>query len=242
LERFLGDRKLPRGSKVVITSNNTSDGVGDTIEAHFGNRVCRIQLRKPSAAQWANDWASVNGISAITRACVAMNPRVMASYLDGESAKENPYIFNPKTNPVTFVSPRSLALMDVAVRNRAVLGEEVTRAAIEGTCGAAFASLLTAFIALEKELIDPAKALSAPLDTPLPGNPSVMLMMMYNMADLIYTQDDLTNALKYVKRVEAREIQAVFMSMITDNSRTAKLGSLNGEVREWMTKNYRIAR
>lgn len=242
LERCVGDKKLPEGSKVFLTSNNVSDGVSDTIEAHFGNRICKVQMRKPSAEKWANDWATANGISAITRACVAMNPRVMASYLDGESAKENPYIFNPKTNPVTFVSPRSLALADVPVRNRAVLGEDVTKAAIEGTCGQAFASLLSSFIALEKELVDPRKPLTKPDDTPLPTNPAALLMLMYNMADLVQTQDELSNAITYVNRVESRELQSVFMTMITDNVRTAKLGSMNPKVKDWMVKNYRVAR
>lgn len=242
LERCVGDKKLPDGSIVFATSNNVSDGISDTIEAHFGNRICKVHMRKPTAEQWANNWATTNGISAITRACVAMNPRVMASYLDGESAKENPYIFNPKTNPVTFVSPRSLALMDVAVRNRAVLGEDVTRAAIEGTCGQAFASLLASFIALEKELVDPRKPLTKPDDTPLPTNPAALLMLMYNMADLVQTQEDLSNAITYVNRVESRELQSVFMTMITDNTRTAKLGSMNPKVKDWMVKNYRIAR
>jgi hypothetical protein len=242
LERCVGDKRLPAGSEVFLTSNNVSDGVNDTIEAHFGNRICKVQMRKPTAEVWANDWATTNGISAITRTCVAMHPSVMASYLDGESAKENPYIFNPKTNPVTFVSPRSLALMDVAVRNRAVLGEAVTRAAIEGTCGLAFANLMASFIALEKELVDPRKPVAEPDKTPLPTNPSALLMLMYNMVDVVQTQGDLSNALQYVNRVESREMQAVFMTMIADNSRTAKLGSMNPKVKEWMTKNYRIAR
>ena len=40
LERTVGDNPLPRGSIVFATSNNASDGVGDSMLAHAGNRVC----------------------------------------------------------------------------------------------------------------------------------------------------------------------------------------------------------
>jgi MoxR-like ATPase len=42
LERMVGDKPLPDGSIVFGTSNNASDGVGDTMLAHAGNRVCII--------------------------------------------------------------------------------------------------------------------------------------------------------------------------------------------------------
>jgi hypothetical protein len=241
LERCVGDTKLTKGTKIFATSNNASDGVDDTIQAHFGNRICRVQLRKTSAERWANGWATLNGISAVTRACVSMNPRLMASYLDSKGA-DNPYIFNPTTNPVTFVSPRSLAIMDAAVRKRRLLGEELTTATIEGTCGKAFAQLMSSFLAMERELIDPRKPIEDPVNTPLPSNPAALIMLMYNMVDLITTQDELSNAATYVQRIEAREMQAVFVSMITDNDRLTKLGSTNVKVGEWMRKNYRIAR
>lgn len=242
LERCVGDRKLANGSIVLATSNNPGEGLGDSLAAHEGNRMMVINMRKPTAEAWANGWAAENGISPVTRACVAMNPRVMASYMDGVTTAENPYIYHPKTNPVTFVSPRSLALMDEAVRARAVLGEDVTAAAIEGTCGAPFAQLMTSFIALEKELINPRKPLADPANTPLPSNPAALLLLMYNMVDLIETQDDMTNAVEYVTRVDSREMQSIFMAAIADGKRTTKLGAGNAKVKEWMVKNYRIAR
>jgi MoxR-like ATPase len=44
LERMVGDRSLTDGSWVIATSNNTSDGVGDSMLAHAGNRVCIAQM------------------------------------------------------------------------------------------------------------------------------------------------------------------------------------------------------
>jgi hypothetical protein len=98
------------------------------------------------------------------------------------------------------------------------------------------------FIALEKELVDPRKPLQDPVNTPLPSNPSAMVMLMYNMVDLIKTPSELSNAMKYIVRSNSREVQSVFVSLGTDNKRVAKLASMNPDVQEWMTKNYRIAR
>lgn len=242
LEYCVGNHKLAERSIVVATSNNSGEGLGDSLGAHEADRLTIVNMRKPTAEGWANGWAAANGISAITRACVAMNPRVMASYMDGETTANNPYIYHPKTNPTSFVSPRSLALMDTYVRDRALLGEEVTNAAVEGTTNAAFAQLLASFIALEKELVDPRKVLNSPKDTPIPANPAAMLLLMYNLVDLIETQDDMTNAVEYVTRIESRELQSVFMAAVADGKRTTKLGAANPKVKEWMVKNYRIAR
>ena len=52
LERMAGDRSLPRGSVIMATSNNASDGVGDSMLAHAGNRVCIVQMSKPTVNPW----------------------------------------------------------------------------------------------------------------------------------------------------------------------------------------------
>lgn len=242
LERCLGDKPLPKGSIVYGSSNNPDDGVGDSFAGHEADRIWFINMRKTDAETWANGWAAENGISGITRACVAMNPRVMASYTDGVTTADNPIIFHPKTNPTRYASPRSIASVDVAVRNRAVLGEELTWAAVEGGTNAAYAQLLMSFIALEKELVDPRKPLEDPMGTPLPTNPSALVLLMYNMSDLIATQDDMSNGITYIKRCESREMQGLFASVLMDNKRTAKLGASNPKVQEWVSKNYRIMR
>jgi hypothetical protein len=242
LERCLGDKPLAKGSIVYATSNNPEDGVGDAFAGHEADRVVFINLRKTDGKTWSNTWAADNGISAITRACVERNPRLTASYMDGVTTADNPYIFHPKTNPTRYASLRSISMADVAVRNRAVLGEELTWAAIEGATNAAYAQLLTSFIALEKELVDPSKPLTDPTGTALPENPAALVLLMYNMVDLIHTQDELSNGIEYIERSDSREMQSVFMSMVIDSNRLTKLGSANRKVQEWMKKNYRIAR
>ena len=84
LERMAGDRALPKGSRLFATSNNASDGVGDSMLAHAGNRVCIVEMAKPTANEWL-EWAGYpqNAISRVVRAFVSMFPRCMASYKEG---------------------------------------------------------------------------------------------------------------------------------------------------------------
>ena len=84
LERSVGDVQLPEGSIVFGTSNNQSDGVGDTMLAHAGNRVCMLSMAKPDTTSWLT-WASENGIQPLIRAWVQMNPRSLHSIL-GDNA------------------------------------------------------------------------------------------------------------------------------------------------------------
>jgi hypothetical protein len=235
LERCLGDFKLPPGSRVFATSNNVSDGVGDSIEAHVANRVCIVPMRKPKAEEWCA-WAATNGVSPVTLACIAMNPRVMASYTDGDDAASNEYIFNPRTNPVSFASPRSIVKADAFVRNSTMLGEDTVFTAVAGTCGLPYASLITTFIALQDQLVPPKQVLADPMGVKLPGGGALWLLM-FNLIPAIETQDDLSAAVQFMQRVDSREMQALFNTMCLNNTRLVPLATSNGEIQKWMLSN-----
>lgn len=239
LEQCLGDYPLPNGSRVFATSNNVSDGVGDSIEAHVANRVCIVPMRKPKAEEWCV-WAESNGISPVTLACVAMNPRVMASYTDGDAAS-NEYIFNPRTNPVSFASPRSIAKADVFVRNWSMIGEEAAFTAIAGTCGLPYATLITTFRALQDQLVPPKQVLADPTGVKVPSGAALWLLM-FNLIAAVETQDDLSAAVQFMQRVDNREMQAVFNTMCLNNERLLPLASSNADIQKWMltNKNWKL--
>jgi len=126
LERTIGDTPLPVGSIVFGTSNNASDGVGDSLLGHVGNRICLLNVSKPTHEEWLR-WANKNGISRLTRAWAAMNPRAFKSYLDPDQ-QDNPYIFKPSSTNKQFVSPRSLAKSSVVtVEDKLVKYEDVLK-------------------------------------------------------------------------------------------------------------------
>lgn len=238
LERFVGDTPLPQGSIVFGTSNNQSDGVGDTMLAHASNRVCLLQMQKPKVEDWLV-WASENAISPLIRAWVHMFPRALNSYLD-DNQKDNPYIFQPSKPQLSFVTPRSLAKASVIVENRDILGEIPTMSALSGTIGYSASADMSAFLSLEKSLPDINEILQQPENVKVPDEISAQLMLMFQALDKLKTQDQLTNFMKFIKRIKSSEIQAIFFTMLVRNKETRTLARGNAEIAKWATENYEL--
>ena len=238
LERMVGDEPLPRGSIVFGTSNNASDGVGDTMLAHAGNRVCIMEMSKPTVNEWL-EWSSANGISRVVRAFVAMFPRVLASYRDGNQ-DDNPYVFNPKKTALSFCSPRSLAKCDVIVKNRDYLGDNATMVALAGTIGASGAGDMSAFLSLEKTLVDVKDIVKSPDAIKVPEEISAQLMIMFQAVDVLETQDELTKFMTFVNKIPSSEVQAVFFTMMMRNTKSIKLARNNLQIAEWAKNNHEL--
>jgi hypothetical protein len=238
LERMVGDVPLPSGSVVFATSNNASDGVGDSMLAHAGNRVCVMRMAKPTVDEWLQ-WAGENGISRVIRAGVSMFPRCMKSYTEGDQA-DNPYIFKPSMTSLSFVSPRSLAKCDVIVKNRDEIGENATRVALSGTVGASFAGDLAAFLTLEKSLVDVKTICKDPDGVELPKDISAQLMIMFQAVDTLATQDELTKFMTFVERIPSSEVQGVFFTMMMRNAKSIRLARNNVKIAEWAKNNHEL--
>jgi len=239
LERMVGDKPLPAGSVIIATSNNASDGVGDSMLAHAGNRVCIVRMAKPTADEWLI-WATANGVSRVVRAFVAMFPRVMASYLEGDHQKDNPYIFKPSMSGLSLCSPRSLAKCDVIVKHRDALGENATMVALAGTIGASGAGDMAAFMSLEKSLMDVKDIVKNPLGVAMPTDISAQLMIMFQAVDTLATQDELTSFMEFVERIQSSEVQAVFFTMMMRSPKAVRLARNNAKIAEWAKNNHEL--
>ena len=235
LERMVGDVPLPEGSIVFATSNNASDGVGDNMLAHAGNRVCIMKMAKPTANEWGV-WATDNGISRIIRAGVAMYTRCLASYTDGQQ-EDNPYIFKPNMNALSFVSPRSLAKADVIIRNKDYMSENALEVSLSGTVGASFAKDLLTFINIEKSLVDVSEVLKKPDTIEVPKELSAQIMMMYQAVDTLDTQEELSKFMVFVNRIPSSEIQSIFFTMMMRGKKSIKIARNNTQIREWAQNN-----
>jgi len=240
LERMVGDKALPKrdGVQSIVfgTSNNASDGVGDNMLAHAGNRVCIMRMAKPNVNEWLQ-WASENGISRVIRAGVAMFPRCLASYIDGDQ-KDNPYIFKPSMSALSFVSPRSLAKADVIVKHRDKMTENSLKVALAGTVGASFAGDLSAFLMMEKSLADVKDICKDPEGIDVPKDISAQLMIMFQAVDVLETQDQLTKFMGFVDRIPSSEVQAVFFTMMMRNQKSIRLARNNQKISEWAKNNH----
>ena len=238
LERMVGDVPLPSGSIVFGTSNNASDGVGDTMLAHAGNRVCIMRMAKPTPNEWL-EWASANGISRVVRAFVALFPRTLASYTEGNQ-EDNPYIFKPSMTSLSFCSPRSLAKCDVIVKNRDILGENATAVALAGTIGASASADMSAFLSLEKTLLDVKDIIKSPDSIKVPEEVSAQLMIMFQAVDVLETQDELTKFMSFVNKIPSSEVQSVFFTMMMRNTKSIKLARNNMQIAEWAKNNHEL--
>lgn len=238
LERTVGDVPLPvsqSGKKSIVfaTSNNTSDGVGDAMLDHAGNRVCKVEMRKPNFDEW-NDWATKQGIARPIRAWGAMNPKAFASYLDGDQ-DDNPYIFKPGQKGRQFVSPRSLAKCDVFVKRKSQITENSLAVGLSGTIGEAAAKSMAAFIALESKLTLTADIIKSPESIPVPDDTSALIMMMLEACDYLKTQDDLNAYMKFVNRIPRGEVQSLFFTMMLRTK--PKLARFNQAITKWAADN-----
>lgn len=238
LERSVGDTPLPDGSIVFATSNNASDGVGDSMLAHAGNRVCIMRMAKPTVDEWLL-WASDNKVNPLIRAWVNMFPRCLNSYTDGNQ-DDNPYIFNPSKSMLSFVSPRSLAKASVIVDNRDAIGDNATMVALAGTVGASAAGDMSAFLALERELPKFEDILDDPSAIKIPKDIAALLMLMFQAVDKLDTQDNLNKFMKFVGRIDSREVQAVFFTMMMRSKNGSRLARTNMEIAKWATENHTL--
>lgn len=238
LERMAGDTKLPEGSIIFATSNNSSDGVGDSMLAHAGNRVCIMKMAKPTVKEWLL-WASESAVHRSVRSFVAITPSCLASYLTGDQ-DDNPYIFNPKKPQMSFVSPRSLAKCSIIVENKNALGENATMVALAGTIGVSAAKQMSAFLSLESQLPDFKDIIKSPDGIEVPKDMSALLMLMFQAIDVVDTQDELAKFMLFVKRITSEEVQAIFFTMIMRAKRTVKLARNNEEVKDWALKNHEL--
>ena len=235
LERTVGDEPLPEGSIVIGTSNNESDGVGDTMLSHAGNRVMRVRMTKPTVPEWLQ-WASTAGIARPIRAFVAMYPRVLKSYLD-EGQDDNPYIFNPKKAVLSFASPRSLAKCDVVVKNSDKMTENTLTCALAGTIGASAAKDLATFISLEKSVVDVKDIIKDPKGIKMPEDIAAQLMIMFQALDVLDSQDDFSAFMEFVNRIESEEVQSIFFTMSLNDKRLSRIASRNQQMKDWARDN-----
>jgi hypothetical protein len=238
LERCVGDTPLPEGSIVFATSNNASDGVGDSMLAHAGNRVCIVRMEKPDSDSWI-PWATENGVSALVRSWVEMNKRCLKSYTQS-GQEDNPFIFNPSKTVLSFVSPRSLAKADVIVKFRDTLGEKATLAALAGTVGASAAGSMSAFFSIEKQIPHFEVIIKSPDTIEIPTENAALLMVLFNGVDSITTQDMMTKFMVFVKRIASKELQSLFFTMCMRNSKTVAVARGNEDIKTWSYNNSHL--
>jgi hypothetical protein len=232
----LGDMPAPKGTIVFLTSNESSDGVGDNIKAHTKNRVTTLHVRKPDAEEWM-EWAVQHDIDPSVIVWVKNYPHALASYLDGDQS-ENPYIFQPKKMQEAFVSPRSLAAASHIVTNRHQYDENSLVAALAGTIGEAAARDMQASIAYQDQLPPWKTIVEDPKNAAIPDSAGACAVLVFGAVSRVDKQT-LPGFMEYLKRMDT-EWQAVFAVSLAKHPAKQALAFGNKEFAAWVAVNQDV--
>lgn len=237
----LGDISLLKGSIVFLTSNLGSDGVGDSIKAHTLNRVSQIRVTKPSADEWL-DWAIDNNIDPVVMAWVKQFPHALASYLEGDSQKDNLYIYNPRNGAQSsYVSPRSLELASNVLKQRDKIDVASQIAAMSGTIGEAAARDLQAFVDYQDQLPLWTDIIKNPKRTKVPTAAGACAVLIFAAVTKV-DETTLTPFVEYLRGGDngkgfSLEWQAVFFSTLAKSSSKHNFIFQNKHFNDWVQNN-----
>lgn len=148
-------------------------------------------------------WATLNGISDITRAFIRFRPNLLHS-------------FDPAANERAFPTPRSWAFVDDVTQSN--LDHDTEYELICGTVGKGAGAEYLAFSRLAKELPSSDEILLTPDSAPVPESPAAQYAVCA-MLDQKATKSNLGRLISYVSRMSA-EYEVLFMRSAVMRDRT----------------------
>lgn len=242
LEFTVADVKLTEGSMLWATTNNASDGLGDSIPAHTSDRLMKLHYGKPNA-DMTNVYFSDAGVSLLTRGWLAMHPHALHSY-QTDDLTNNDMPFNPAKRQSAFVTQRGLFRADKHViksMNRRPV--HVTQAMLAGMLGESAARSMVNYFSMAKDLVPVAKVFKDPLGTDMPEKDAALFLMCFYALDTIKTQDEMSAFMQYLDRKHSDVFTSLFNTMALGTARTSKLARNNPTLLQWMKVggNYQLA-
>ena len=236
LEGKIATKAFHPDSYIFATTNLMGEGVGDSLLAHQWNRLIRVELRKPTELEWRMGYAMLNDVDPVVINFVKEFPQVMQSFQEVQNYEDNPYIFHPQAERVSFVTPRSLVAASDIVKLRDVLSKKELRAACSGTIGEAATRDMMAFIELADQLPTLESIKKSPATAIVPTNASAVCMVVYRALQTI--EKDWARAwLTYFVRLP-KEAQALFAQGVTHKNHPQRAHMvLIAEFTEWCREN-----
>jgi MoxR-like ATPase len=201
LNRRLGDYELPKGWSMLAAGNRSGDrGVVNTMPSPLANRLVHIDF-EVDVDDWF-EWATVAGISDVTRAFVKFRPNLLHS-------------FNPSTNERAFPTPRSWQLVDDVTQSS--LQPDIEYELIKGTVGEGAAAEYLAFSRTAKDLPSVEEILLNPDTAPIPNEPAGKYAVC-TMLDRKTTPNTMGRMLQYVERMTP-EFQVLYIKSAVNANR-----------------------
>jgi hypothetical protein len=229
-ERRAGVFYAPDGSIVIMATNLANEGLGDMLQAHLGNRLIKVKMRKATKEEYFNDFAIPNGMNAMLMACLDEHPEVFDSFLDYEEGgkfhgvnleKDNPSIFNPHalTPQTAYASLRSLhAASDILdAYELGAFDDRTLESALAGTVGEVYAAKILSYIKFGQQLPSLSSIKANPNTADLPRNKIAQQVLVLKMIGQTRDRDEAQAYVTYVNRLEP-ELQSLFVRRVSETS------------------------
>ena len=233
----LGDLSIPDGSYIFLTGNLESDGVGDSMQAHTKQRVTRIELMKPTAEYWIENYAVPNNLCSIVIAWVSQHAHCLASYTD-EGQADNELIYNPRVPQSAVCSPRTLEKVAGIIENRHNYDGETLLAAMQGTVGNAAAELLGSYIRHQDDLPSYKSIIDSPDTARVPEDDGAMAVLCFGLLETVDAKT-LGPIMEYLDRLPDLEWQCVFCINLARH-KAKQYAFSNRKFALWCAKNQDI--
>lgn len=219
LNRRIGEYTLPDGWAMIAAGNQLGQrAVVNAMPSPLANRFVHIDFDVDMEDWYA--WATVNGISDITRAFIRFRPGLLHS-------------FDPSKNERAFPTPRSWAFVDDVLKSS--LDSATEYDLIKGTVGEGAAAEYLAFTKSLQGLPTPEEVLLNPDTAPIPTNPSARYAAC-TMLDKKATKNNFGRLLQYVERMTP-EYQVLFVRSAAMANRDV---TQTKEYTAWVLKNKAI--
>lgn len=229
-ERRIGQYHMPAGSVVFGCTNLSTEGLGDSMQAHLRNRLIIVQMRKPSQREWVQDFAIPRKLSPELIAATEMFPQIFDSFMDYQSggkfdgkpiSKHNPWIANPAdAGQEQVVTPRSLhAASDIIMlaKKSGDVDDQTLQAALDGTVGEAFGAELTSYIRFGRDIPSYERVVKDPAGCPLAASPVAKIIQTFQFITQTTTHENAEAVTEYMGRLPG-EMQALFINSIANSS------------------------
>ena len=243
LEREFAGRKLHPDSIIFATTNLGTEGVGDLLLPHHRNRITVVRMKKPTATDWIEGFAYNAGIHpSIIRWVNENGEKLFQSFEEvanpDDDVSGNPYIYHPKAQRGSFVTPRSLELASHWLWKKDQLTPNTLKQALMGTIGPRGGADLEAYVTLYDQLPRQKEIMDDPMTAKIPETASAVVMVIERALSTM-TREFVTPWVKYLNRLDT-EAQGLFALQIR-NEKYANRGLVmsNTEFTKWcMTNNY----
>ena len=238
-ERKIGLLPLPEGSIVFGTSNLSTENLGDIMEPHTIDRICRVRLRKPTPMEWL-EYAFNNNIHAAVMGWVKDNDKLFQSFEDVENPDDNVYIFHPNATRDGWVTPRGLEKCSHILHEQDKLGKRMTMASLVGTIGKEAAGDLAAFVTLASQLPSHEAIIDDPENAPTPTTAVAMCMCVTRALTKLKTNKDVSRWMKYLVRIDKEAQQLFGISARRENYKQRDVVLSCLEYTEWCLDNNHL--